>query len=292
LTGDDLDRTELTFAQAEGTQPLPTPLELKQVSRALRVRLEKLFLESLMNSRTTERMYGNSYITGQWGAILYDKHVYLDEKFASQWSKDFRIHYDAVSALFQSGSYIAIFDFIQFALRHSECPFRLAEEVDEILEKTLSAYRIVDDTVIPMASAAEGHAVTQAFADLAAREFNGARRHLETAATYLNQGNWAGSVRESVHAVESSVRLIEDSKSISDALKSLRRSVHINPNLARGIEALYNYTSDESGIRHSLLEEGDAKVDEADALFMFGASAAFVSYVIRKQGLRSAVRSE
>jgi hypothetical protein len=31
-----------------------------------------------------------------------------------------------------------------------------------------------------------------------------------------------------------------------------------------------------------LLEEGDAKVDEADSLYMFGASAAFVTYLLRK----------
>jgi hypothetical protein len=49
-----------------------------------------------------------------------------------------------------------------------------------------------------------------------------------------------------------------------------------------GFKNLYGFTSDESGIRHPLLEKGTARVDEIDALFMIGACAAFVSYLINK----------
>jgi len=52
--------------------------------------------------------------------------------------------------------------------------------------------------------------------------------------------------------------------------------------LKRGFSAIYGFTSDESGIRHALLEKGDADVDETDALFMLSACAAFVSYLIGK----------
>jgi hypothetical protein len=52
--------------------------------------------------------------------------------------------------------------------------------------------------------------------------------------------------------------------------------------MKRGFLSLHGYTSDENGIRHALLEEGAAKVAETDALFMIGACAAFVSYLINK----------
>ncbi|MDI3562541.1 hypothetical protein [Bradyrhizobium sp. Arg816] len=52
--------------------------------------------------------------------------------------------------------------------------------------------------------------------------------------------------------------------------------------MKNGFNSLYNYTSDEKGIRHALLDDSAAKVDETDALFMFGACAAFVSYLIGK----------
>ena len=45
---------------------------------------------------------------------------------------------------------------------------------------------------------------------------------------------------------------------------------------------LYGFTSDEKGIRHPLLDLPAANVDETDALFMIGACAAFVSYLINK----------
>jgi len=46
--------------------------------------------------------------------------------------------------------------------------------------------------------------------------------------------------------------------------------------------SIYGYTSNAHGIRHALLEAGAPSVDETDALFMIGACAAFVSYLINK----------
>ncbi len=46
--------------------------------------------------------------------------------------------------------------------------------------------------------------------------------------------------------------------------------------------SIYGYTSHEKDIRHPLLDDGHAKVDEADPLLMIGACAAFVSYLIHK----------
>jgi hypothetical protein len=50
----------------------------------------------------------------------------------------------------------------------------------------------------------------------------------------------------------------------------------------KAAERAVKCTSDEKGIRHPLLDDGTAKVDETDALFMLGACAAFVSYLINK----------
>jgi hypothetical protein len=42
------------------------------------------------------------------------------------------------------------------------------------------------------------------------------------------------------------------------------------------------YTSDEEGVRHALVFGDEAQVDEADALFMLGACASFVSYLLAR----------
>jgi hypothetical protein len=117
---------------------------------------------------------------------------------------------------------------------------------------------------------------------LAATDFNGARAHLRKAAEELTAGHYADSVRESIHAVEGVARILESSASLSGALDRLEKSVKIHAAMKRGFLSLYGYTSDEDGIRHALLDDGTAKVDETDALFMIGACAAFVSYLINK----------
>ena len=45
---------------------------------------------------------------------------------------------------------------------------------------------------------------------------------------------------------------------------------------------LYGYTSDEGGIRHSLLEQ--SSIDEAEAKFMIVACSAFVNFCIQRSG--------
>jgi hypothetical protein len=89
-------------------------------------------------------------------------------------------------------------------------------------------------------------------------------------------------VRDSIHAVESVARTLWPTNKLSDALNQLERSAPIHGALKNGFLSIYGYTSNEQGIRHPLLDARSAKVDEADALFMIGACAAFVSYLINK----------
>jgi hypothetical protein len=65
-------------------------------------------------------------------------------------------------------------------------------------------------------------------------------------------------------------------------LARLETKAKIHGGLKRGFTSIYGFTSDEKGIRHPLLDDASSKVDETDALFMIGACAAFVSYLINK----------
>jgi len=56
----------------------------------------------------------------------------------------------------------------------------------------------------------------------------------------------------------------------------------LNPNLSRALSGLYDWTGDQEGLRHSLVFSDKADVDETDALFMAGACAAFVTYLIAR----------
>jgi hypothetical protein len=77
-------------------------------------------------------------------------------------------------------------------------------------------------------------------------------------------------------------RTIGGTRSLAGALQKLASKSYVHPALKSSFTALYGFTSDEKGIRHPLLDGGAAKVDETDAIFMIGACAAFVSYMIGK----------
>ena len=54
-----------------------------------------------------------------------------------------------------------------------------------------------------------------------------------------------------------------------------------------GIGQLYGYTSDEQGIRHSLLDDMGADVGAPEALFFYNTCAAFCGYLATLGGDRS-----
>jgi len=110
----------------------------------------------------------------------------------------------------------------------------------------------------------------KAFADLDASEFSRRSGPSEECSSHLTAGNFADSVRESIHAVESVSRTIDPSADLSKALARLEQKISIHAAMKKGFTSLYGYASDENGIRHALLEAGEAKVDEADALFKTG----------------------
>jgi hypothetical protein len=156
-------------------------------------------------------------------------------------------------------------------------------KIDSALRFGRAAYRVLDGhTIVPIGSEAEFKTLKRAFADLAATEFHGARDHLRKAAEELTAGRYPDSIRESIHAVESVARTLEPDGSLSGALAKLEKSAKIHPAMKQGFTKIYGYTSDEQGIRHAHLNEPSAKPDETDALFMIGACAAFVSYLINK----------
>ena len=189
-----------------------------------------------------------------------------------------------VKQLIINDNYLQVFGLLQWMLRQPEIPQRLHEDIEDALRQSRAAYAVFDrDTIIPVGSDAERETLARAFADVAASEFHGARAHLRNAGSELTAGEYGPSIRESIHAVEAVARVLEPgAQTLGPALSKLEKSVRIHPALGKGFGSLYGFTSDEKGIRHALLDEPVAQVDEADALYMLGSCAAFVSYLINK----------
>ena len=277
------ERKKLSFEQAEGAAPLPTQLQLREASHQLRAALWDRFY-TLLSKATHQPDFGKSFITRPWSTILKDEHVYRRHRMADDFTDRAAVLVKHTRDVFELGDYIAIFGWLEFVIKHPACPTDVADDIEGILRHCRAAYRVIDKSVIcPIASDEEHTAIVKAFADLASTQFNGARAHLRNAASHLTAGHYADSVRESIHAVEAIGRTLDQSADmLSKALTKLEQKISIHPAMKKGFTSLYAYTSDEKGIRHALLEDSSAKVDEVDALFMLGACAAFVSYLVNK----------
>jgi hypothetical protein len=277
------DRKRLTFEQAEGAEPLPTQLKLKEVSPELRARLWDVFYNLLQDARRPD-LTSDPDLEGPFAQLLFDWHVGRCFRAADEFNPAHNYWREELKEVFMRGDYIQIFGFVQWMLRHGNKPYQSEIEVDRVLEESRAAYAVFDgDTIIPIGSDAERETLARAFADVAVSEFHGARAHLRNAGLALTAGDYPGSVRESIHAVETVARALEPSaNTLPPALAKLEKSVRIHPALRTGFGNLYGFTSDEKGIRHALLDEPVAQVDETDALYMLGSCAAFVSYLINK----------
>ncbi|MGY4437047.1 hypothetical protein ACVWWO_009524 [Bradyrhizobium sp. F1.13.1] len=273
-------RKKLTFAQAEGAEALPSQLKRTEVSEQLRAVLWN-YIYSELNRTSRREMY--TYVGDSWKRALKDVHVYFYHKPADEFDAAFDRAAAAAKAVVLESEWVEFYGWIQHLFRVKPTP-DFAERINKILIYCRSPYRVIDNEVLcPISSNEEAATVTRAFEDLKkAKSLVGGREHLKAAAQALSAGTFADSIRESMHAVESVVRILEPSGEFAKALAKLEASTNIHGALKKGFVSIYGFSSDEQGIRHPLLDKAASDVDEADAIFMIGACAAFVSYLINK----------
>lgn len=159
---------------------------------------------------------------------------------------------------------------------------RPVELFNSVLERNLSAYRIVDAHVVKIHEDSDVEAIEQALRDAA--DLTGAKRHLKQSLSHLadrQAPDYENSIKESISAVEAVCQRIagKRSASLGDAIKALRgKGVTIHPALEKSWLAAYGYTSDADGIRHAL--EGGSTVDQARARYFLVTCSAFVSLLL------------
>ena len=177
-----------------------------------------------------------------------------------------------------------LFDLVEFFVRHPGCSDELKRELAGAFVTARAAYRVFDNKYIAAIGTEEqAAAFERAIADAEAKNATAARKQLIAAGVALRNSDWAGSVRESIHAVEAmAVRLAPGTDTLGAALKVLEQRGHLHGGLKAAFGSLYGYSSDEEGVRHALVFGDEAQVDEADALFMLGACASFVSYLLAR----------
>lgn len=270
----------LTFEQREGLVPLPKQLAVGEIDQAVKAGLWFVvsgFIDENSSGDGWGQYFADDYLRDIAKRHLVTvQHRYIDDfdpeskEIKKNWKRYFHIE----------ATYGETFGFTEWLVRADQGRTSLAPSVERVLEGTRCAYRLIDGyTIAPIASEEEAAAYKTALATLQTADQPGARKHLLDAASYLSQGKFAESVRESVHAIEGLLRNLTGSSKFSKAIAQIAAQRQLHESFKLALNNLYGYSSDEQGIRHPLLDKGDANVSEQDALFMLGVCSSFVTYL-------------
>lgn len=179
-------------------------------------------------------------------------------------------------------------DFIEAVIAYSkalEVPQfyikQFESEVNTQFESLSYGYRIIKDCIIEITSKAEKDAVEQAVND-SQKPVKDTLLQALSAHCARPEGDYAGSIKHSISAVEIECCRLTKESTLGAALKKLKgKGIAIHPQLEAAFQNLYNYSNNEqTGIRHGKRVPEDTFVPEAkESLFMIVACSAFINYL-------------
>ncbi len=109
------ERKALSFEQAEGAEPLPAQLRLRELSNELRAHLWEAIYRSL--KRSYYRGQDGSEFLEPWENIFYRLHVYREHRMVDEFENDFQGLVEKTKETIKNGDYLAVFGWIQYVLR-------------------------------------------------------------------------------------------------------------------------------------------------------------------------------
>lgn len=273
------------FSQRMGFRPMKPDIQLDDINADLLTSIWSVFTTSYLSGYRP--MAGSSYrnVKGSNRHSFAHRYYFSFRKTAidripTGWS-------EFVSQLrkdYFSYSWHRVYSFLEFVLANVDenIATRLSSDFNLVLEREGSGYRVVDGYVCPITSPEEMGAVEEALA--AGSAYAGVSEHLSAAIRMLSDKqnpDYRNSIKESISAVESIARHVtgDSSATLGQAIKVLERKHQLHQGLKTAFSALYGYTNDADGIRHSLMDDGKT-LTSADARFMLITCSAFVSFVI------------
>lgn len=181
--------------------------------------------------------------------------------------------------------YIYIIDRKEFdSLLNVKSKTELIKELNTVFEKYNSAYRFVDNKIIPITNQQEIDAIEEA----ANSGIKAIDYHLKRAIeifSHKEHKDYVNTIKEAISAVEATVNFINNTEgtTLGDALEKLKEKKSIHPALCDAFKKIYGYTSDKkSGIRHCIFDGTDCIPDFTDAKYMLVACSAFINYLLSK----------
>lgn len=271
----------MTFSQRIGLVEANTLLQRDSMSEELRISLwNVLDLEVWQSTDFMWRRDGNAGIFGFSKALWFH---FFKKPLDKRPQEAGRILAE-IRTYFFSAEWFRLYDFIEYSLLVlSENKYRnLRHRLNQVLERELAGYRVVEDKFVPITDQTEIAEITEAISE---SPFSGSRYHLKTALDLMSsreKPDYRNSIKESISAIESAAHELTGDKNatLGDALKVIEKSGDLHGALKAGFSALYGYTSDADGIRHGMIEVPN--LTSADAKYFLVVCSAFVNYLVSK----------
>ena len=274
-----------SFSEREGYKPMKINLQIGSMDEDLRI--------SLWNVLTIfywDEMKKYNFLSNCDNMDFLFKRIwqnYFIQPFDSL-NNYWRTTYGEIRDYFFKCEWNEVYDFIEFVANNfpdkdDKRNRGFMAICNSILEQELSGYRFVDGIITPITSDAEISAIEEALE--ITNPLKGVHTHLKTSLTLLSDRknpDYRNSIKEAISAIECICKLLTEDKNakLGNALKIIEDKVALHPALKDGFNKLYGWTSNEDGIRHSLMEESNISFE--DAKYMLVSCSAFVNYLIVK----------
>jgi hypothetical protein len=269
------------FSQRYGYTPLERAFQREAIDELLRTKLWNLLKVGIWD-RYEKTQYHYPDVSQRIDALVRRLWFHFFNRDLDGLPKFYEPYgekgaYDLLKAFFFSCKWYQVYDLLEeISTDQSKLlDTKLREWMNQELETHNAAYRFVGENVVEITDENEIGAIEDGLSHSDAP----VREHLAAAVRMLSDReapDYRNAVKEAISAVEAACRLVsgQPTATLGDALKKIS---NIHPAFGKAFGQLYGYTSDASGVRHSLTDEPD--VTYADAKFMVVACAAFVSYL-------------
>jgi len=274
----------MLFSERYGYEP-PKPLQFESMNDDLKMAIHNVlvrFEKFILNESDISSLYSNIWCF----FYMQDANVFYNN------NSDYIRH--LCDNKYKTLSWNKVYDFLEFYLSTIEQKLSVPPDdkiiieftktLNAVFEKFNSAYRFVNNKIIPITNQQEIAAIEEA-ATTGIKEID---YHLKRAIhIFSNKENkdYVNTVKEAISAVEATVNFINGTKgtTLGDALDKLKEKKSIHPALCDAFKKIYGYTSDKkSGIRHCIFDETDCIPDFTDAKYMLVACSAFINYLLSK----------
>lgn len=278
----------MRFSQRIGKTQVRTALQVESIDSVLENRLWNNILKDFFDKINSYSSYGESDQARICKIIWEEFYEHRTDDIPSYNSGGVYVTgvINYIKKWFFNSEWYEKYDFIEFLAFLDSKVIRVeySEKCNITLKRELAGYRIVDNKVVQITSEEEIVEIENAITT--SDEYKPVVTHLKTSLDALsNRENpdYRNSIKESISAVEALCVIMTGDKNatLGKALSLLEKRFKIHGALKSAFSALYGYTSDSGGIRHSLLED-DITVTMEDAKFMLVSCSAFVNYLKSK----------